>query len=68
MYNSSTHNHVTRSKDQLKPIRERLDICRNSYLSQSVSLWNNLDENIKESRLLNNFKYKVKLSLIDTLI
>ena len=68
MYNSSTHNHETRSRDQLKPIRERLDICKNSYLSQSVSLWNNLDENIKESRLLNNFKYKVIQSLIDKLI
>ena len=68
LYNSSAHNHETRFRNQLKPIREHLDICKNSYLSQSVSLWNNLDENTKDSRLLNNFKYKVKLSLIDTLI
>ena len=67
MYNSSTHNHETRYRNQLKPIRERLDICKNSYLSQSVSLWNNLDENIKDSSFLYNFKYKVKQSLIDTL-
>ena len=67
LYNSSTHNHETRFRNQLKPIRERLDICKNSYLSQSVSLWNNLDDNIKKSRSLSNFKHKVKESFIDTL-
>ena len=38
MYNSSTHNHETRYRNQLKPIREHLDICKNSYLPQSISL------------------------------
>ena len=67
VYNYSTHNHITRNRYKLKPIRERLELCKNSYLSQSVSLWNNLDDNIKESKSLHNFKLKVKQSLMNTL-
>ena len=67
LYNYSTHNHITRNRYKLKPIRERLELCKNSYLSQSVKLWNNLDDNTKESKSLYNFKLKVKQSLINTL-
>ena len=66
-FNCSTHNHATRYRNQIKPIRERLEICRNSYLSQSIFLWNKLNENIKECKSLHNFKNKVKDLFLDEL-
>ena len=66
-FNFSTHDHAIRFGNKLKPIRERLELCRNSYLSQSISMWNDLSEHIKELKPLHTFKKKVKQLFIDAL-
>ena len=65
LQNCPTHNHATRYKNQIRPPRERLEICRKSYRSQSICLWNNLDKNIKESKSLQIFRNRVKYNLYE---
>ena len=65
LHHGSSHDHATRNRDLLKPPKERLDICKNACLYQSISLWNNLDTSIKVSNSLPNFRYKVKHFLIE---
>ena len=64
-HHGSSHNHATRIRNLLKPLKERLDICKRSYLFQSISLWNNLETSIKKSESLPSFRYKVKQFLIE---
>ena len=65
LHHGSSHDHATRNKDLLKLPKERLEICKNACLYQSISLWNNLDTSIKESKSLLSFKYRIKHFLIE---
>ena len=67
IYSSSIHNHETRFNDKLQPIYERLSLCKNSYLANSVCLWNDLDLSIKHLKSLHYFKYKVKQHMLESL-
>ena len=58
--NCPSHSHATRYRNLLKPPLERLEICKNSYLSQSICLWNNLDTGTKDSKSLHILLNKVK--------
>ena len=44
----------------LLPPRCRTELFRNSCIPSSVSIWNNLDENIRNSSSLASFKYALK--------
>ncbi|CAL4062534.1 unnamed protein product [Meganyctiphanes norvegica] len=55
----------TRYRDLLKPPRERLEICKNSFQYQSLCLWNKLENKIKNSTTLYSFKSNVKYKLIE---
>ena len=65
LQNSSSHSHATRYRDLLKPPFERLEICKRSYLYQSVCLWNKLDNDNKDSKSLDNFKNNIKRNLLE---
>ena len=65
LQNCPTHNHATRYRNQIRPPRERLEICRKSYRSQSIYLWNKLDKNIKESKSLQIFRNRVKYNIYE---
>lgn len=48
--------------------QERLDVCRNSYLVQGLTLWNLLDGTVKSSTNLDIFKKKIKFLLLENKI
>ena len=48
--------------------RERLDVCRNSYFVQGLTLWNLLDDTVKSSTNLDIFKKKIKFLLLENKI
>ena len=67
LQNFPTHNHATRYRNHIRPPRERLEICRKSYVNQSIRLWNDLDEGIKESKSLHIFRARVKNNLYEAI-
>ena len=62
--NEYSHDYNTRNRGQLNPPFERLDICKRSFLCKGISLWNELEDNVKFSNF-NSFKKTVKCKLID---
>ena len=65
LQNNSSHGYETRHKYLLKPLFERLELCKKAFLSQSIKLWNNLNTSIKDSKALHIFKFKVKDLLLE---
>ena len=65
LQNNSSHGYETRYRYLLKPLFERLEICKKAFLSQSIKFWNNLNPIIKESKSLHSFKLKVKYFLLE---
>ena len=65
---SSVHSYSTRQNDQLRPPFERLQSCQNSFLYQSVVLWNKLNDNMKNYNSISIYKKKVKCLLIDNMV
>ena len=59
------HDHNTRNRNLLLPPLERLRSTNQSVIFNGVSIWNNIPENIKLCRTLNNFKYKYRKYLLD---
>ena len=49
----------------LKSPLDRLEICKNSYLPQSILLWNKLDNVTKDSKSLSIFRNKIKQNLLE---
>ena len=62
--NESSHDYNTRNRGQLNPPFERLEVCKRSFLSNGIVLWNDLDDDIKFSHF-NSFKKAAKCKLID---
>ena len=64
--NAPSHEYNTRHRGQLNPSKTalRLDICRRSFLCKGISLWNNIDVDVKCSNF-NLFKKIIKCKLID---
>ena len=65
LQNNSSHDHETRYRYLLKPLFERLELCKKAFLSQSIKLWNNLSISIKQAKSLHSFKLKVKYILLE---
>ena len=61
---SSIYCYDTRNKDQFRPPRSRLNIIRNSFFANGISLWNTLDIETKNSINIFRFKQKIKNDLL----
>ena len=57
---SSFHEYNTRNHDLFRQPRERLNICKNSFYVSGILLWNDLDNDTKESVNIHVFKRKLK--------
>ena len=60
-----THNYSTRFRELLNPPFERLTICKDSFMTKGIHLWNGLDNKTKELKSLFSLKKSVKYNLID---
>ena len=63
--NSYIYSYSTRSGHLYRIPGERLDVCRNSYFVQGLTLWNLLDDDVKFSTNLDTFKNKIKFLLLE---
>ena len=59
-----THNYDTRDKQSLKPPVFRLEMCKHAYFNKGITLWNDLDQDIKNSLSIDVFKKNVKMLLL----
>ena len=64
--NSSIHSYPTRTNNLYRPPSIRLDLCKNSFLYQSIVLWNSLGEEIRKYNSIDMFKKKVKAQFIES--
>ena len=55
-----TTNYPLRNRDNITVPFCRKELFRNSCIPSSVPLWNNLDENIRNSSSFSSFKYEIK--------
>ena len=62
--NSCFYSYGTRIGHLYRIPNERLDVCRNSYFVQGLTLWNLLDDEVKSSTSLDTFKKKVKVLVL----
>ena len=60
LQNTATHNYATRHRELFNIPRERLEICRKSFLNKGISLWNELGAEDKNLKSLNSFKRVIK--------
>ena len=63
--NSDFHNHTTRNRSQYRLPRTRLKCIRQSCLYVGLSLWNNIDKVITDSKTIYNFKRQIKKELLE---
>ena len=66
--NSYFYSYSMRNNHLYRIPRERLDVCRNSYFVQGLTLWNLLDDTVKSSTNLDIFKKKIKFLLLENKI
>ena len=64
LQNTATHSYATRHRELFYIPQERLEICRKSFLNKGLSLWNDLDTEIKNQKTLKPFKRAIKDILI----
>ena len=64
LQNTASHNYATRHRDLFYIPRERLEICRKSFLNKGISLWNELDSEVKNLKTLKSFKKVIKNILL----
>ena len=62
--NSEFHSYSTRNNHQYRIPLERLEICRNSYFVQGLTLWNVLDDKEKLNNNFDIFKKNIKKLLL----
>ena len=55
-----TTNYSLRNRDNITVPFCRAELFRNPCIPSSVPLWNNLDENIRNSSSFSSFKYEIK--------
>ena len=63
--NSDFHNHITRNRSQYRLPRTRLKCIRQSCLHVGLTLWNNVDKDISDSKTIYNFKRQIKKQLLE---
>ena len=66
--NTATHNYATRYRELFYVPRERLELCRKSFLNKGISLWNELSTDAKSLKTLKTFKTTIKNMLFRELI
>ena len=66
--NTATHSHATRYRELFYVPRERLELCRKSFLNKGISLWNELSTDAKSLKTLKTFKTTIKNMLFRELI
>ena len=64
LQNTATHNYATRHRDLFYIPQERLEICRKSFLTKGISLWNELDAELKNLTTQKSFKKAIKSILL----
>ena len=62
--NSCFYSYSTRIGHLYRIPDERLDVCRNSYFVQGLTLWNLLDDEVKFSTRLDTCKNNVNFLLL----
>ena len=62
---SSISDHNLRNNDAYTAPRSRLRMSITSFIPSSVSLWNNLDINIRNSANISCFKSRIKKILVN---
>ena len=65
LQNSANHNYETRHRDLFYTPKERLEICRKSYLSKGIAFLNEYDDEVKNLKTLKFFKNAIKSSILD---
>ena len=68
LQNTATHSYATRHRELFYIPQEQLEICRKSFLNKGLSLWNDLDTEIKNQKTLKPFKRAIKDILIQNRI
>ena len=63
--NSDFHNHITRNRSQYRLPRTRLKYISQSCLHVGLTLWNNVDKDISDSKTIYNFKRQIKKQLLE---
>ena len=66
--NLDFHNHTTRNRSQYRLPRTRLKCIRQSCLYVGLSLWNNIDKVLIDSKTIYNFKRQIKKELSKAMI
>ena len=67
LQNTATHNYATRHRELFYVPRERLEICRKSFLNKGISLWNAISTEAKNLKTLKSFKLTIKNMLLENL-
>ena len=52
LQNTASHNYATRHRNLFYIPQERLELCRKSFLNKGISLWNELDAEVKNLKTL----------------
>ena len=65
LQNTATHNYATRHRELFYVPRERLEICRKSFLNKGISLWNEISTEARNLKTLKSFKLIIKNMLLD---
>ena len=65
LQNTATHNYATRNRELFYVPRERLEICRKSFLNKGISLWNDISTEVKSEKALHSFKTAIKNMLLE---
>ena len=65
--NVNIHSHHTRQANNYRPQRERLELCKRSYFSQGIVLWNSLEPSIQHCSTIDIFKHNIKNLLMQSI-
>ena len=65
LQNTATHNYATSNRELFYVPRERLEICRKSFLNKGISLWNDISTEVKSEKALHSFKTAIKNMLLE---
>ena len=65
--NVNIHSHHTRQVNNYRLQRERLELCKRSYFSQGIVLWNSLEPSIHHCSAIDLFKHNIKNLLMQSI-
>ena len=62
------HDHSTRNRSTLRPVRPRLTVCENSLSVVGPNIWNSIPDSIRNCLSRDSFKFRFKQYLIELYI